>query len=117
TQHFPHIMKQPGEHHPVGMTISAYSLRRLQQMLELVKVGVRIRIVNQLVEEFKRIPYGHFLFVERQVLRLLLKDKLVRLIRVIETIEFTHRIPRRSEERRVGKECRWRWRRQHAKKR
>jgi hypothetical protein len=85
-------MDQTNQYHPVGMAVSPDRFRSLEKMLHLIEVCIGIRIVNQLIEEVKGVPDRHFLFVERQVFRPFFHYKIIRLVSVIQPIEFPHGI-------------------------
>jgi hypothetical protein len=57
-------------------------------MLELGHVGVRITVVDQLVEILGRLPDAHFHAVEAQIFRLLGPDEVAGLELVVQPVEF-----------------------------
>jgi hypothetical protein len=68
-------------------------LSGLKQVLQLRHVGVRIRIVDELIEVLGRLPHAHGHPVQTEIFLPLGLTKLVGLKRVIQSIELPHRRP------------------------
>ena len=83
----PKIVDQPGEHEPIGVAGGADRFGRLQQMLQLRELDVRIGIIDQRVEIIERFEDAHLPAVELQELALLRLHEVVRLMAVILAIE------------------------------
>ena len=66
------------------MSVLADGLRSLQQVVELVEIGIGIRIIHQLIEEIKCRPDRHFLLIKRKVLLLLFPHEIVGMVQTIE---------------------------------
>src|SRR5688500_18353345 len=62
----------------------------LQQMFELRQIGVRVAVVHQVVQIFRRFPDRHLPAVELVEIRLLRADEIIGLISMIQAIEFAH---------------------------
>ena len=68
-------------------------LSRLKQVLQLRHVGVRIRIVDELVEVLGRLPDAHGHPVQTEIFLPLGLTKLIGLKSMIQSIELPHRRP------------------------
>lgn len=53
------IVDQTGELHPLGLAVSSNSLSCLKKVLNLSNRGVRVGLVNEVVEELHCFPDGH----------------------------------------------------------
>src|SRR3982751_5672005 len=76
------------------MAIPSYCFGSLQQVLELVKVRIRIGIINQLIQKIKSLPYRHFFFIELQIIPSLLLYKIIRLVGMIQAVKLFYCIAR-----------------------
>src|SRR3984957_4014308 len=81
-------MHESGGHHPARMTVSPNRLGGLKEMLELREIGVGVAVVDEGVEEFGCFPDALFAALEPEVLALLAQDVSVRLVGVVEAVEF-----------------------------
>src|SRR5207249_1125226 len=50
------VMDESNQHHPAGVTVPADGLRGLQEVLDLGEVSVRIAVIDQSVQVFRRLP-------------------------------------------------------------
>ena len=86
-------MHEAREDHPARLPIAAQVLGRLQQVLQLRHVGVRIGVVDQLVEVLGRLPHAHRHPVQTEVFLPLGLAELVGLVGVVQPVELPHRGP------------------------
>ena len=84
------VVNEAREDHPARLPIAAQVLSRLKQVLQLRHVGVRIRIVDELVEVLGRLPDAHGHPVQTQVLLPFTLPKLVGLVGVVQPVELPH---------------------------
>src|SRR3954467_2653173 len=74
------------------MPIGANRLRRLQQVLQLIELDIRIRIVDERVQKVERLKNAHLPMIEPQELGSLPRNEVERLLAMILPIEFAHRV-------------------------
>src|SRR3954462_11332983 len=74
------------------MPVGANRLRRLQQVLQLIELDIRIRIVDERVQKFERFENAHLPVIERKELGALPLDEVERLLAMILPIEFADRV-------------------------
>jgi hypothetical protein len=89
------VMNKSGQDKPVRVAISPYGFGSLQQVLGLVQVDIRIGIIHQGIEKFHRFPEFHPFFVKRLVLMFHFQHEIIRLIMMVQPVEFPYRIPLR----------------------
>src|SRR4051812_13323951 len=95
-KHLAKIVHEPSQHKPVLVTTGANGLRRLQQMLKLIQLDIRIRVVDERVQKLKRLEDAHLPMVEAQKLPSLARNKVECLLAMILPIEFPHRLASRT---------------------
>src|SRR5205807_4849840 len=71
TQYLAKIVNKAGKDKPAGMTILANCLRGLQQMFNLGQVSVWITVIDQRIQELRRLPDTLFPLVQAKVFLLL----------------------------------------------
>ena len=72
------------------MTIPPDLLRRLQEVIELREIGVRIAVIDKGVQKLERFPDPHVLAVEPQEILPLLLHEGVSLMFVVEPVKLPH---------------------------
>ena len=81
------IVDEAGHDEPARLAGRADRFRRLQRVLDLGEVDIRVAVVHEHVQVVQRLPDGHRPATPGQVLALLSEHEVQRLIRVIERIE------------------------------
>ena len=76
-------MDEAGDDEPARAVGGADRLGRLQRVLDLREVDVRVAVVDQRVQELERLEHGHPSAVQRQIVPLLPEDEVQRLVRVV----------------------------------
>ena len=61
-------------------------------MLQLIQISIGIRVIHERVQKVKSRPNWHFFFVQFEVVGLFFQDKIVGLVRMVQTIELPHRV-------------------------
>jgi len=82
-QHFAKIVEEAGQNKPAGMAILPNCFGRLQQVLDLREVGVRIAFINERVQINRSLLDGAPPSRQRTVLLLFSEDEIDRLLRVV----------------------------------
>ncbi len=83
-------MHEAGQNHPAGLAVLAELLGGLEQVLQLGHVGVRVAVVDQLVQVLGGLPDPHLHPVETQEFALLGLDEFMGLIEVIQPVKLAH---------------------------
>src|SRR5688572_2068038 len=74
------------------MSVPSDRFCSLKQMLQLVKFDIRIGIINKCVKEFHSFPNSELFAIKLKKLSPFFHNEIVRLILMVQSVEFTHRI-------------------------
>src|SRR5579862_4132878 len=87
---FSQIMDKTSENEPSRMAISPQRFCRLEQMVSLRQVQIRIALIDEGIEKIDSFPNAHFFLAQRKVLPFLLQHKIHSLMRVVEAVKLFH---------------------------
>lgn len=86
---FSEVMDQAGEDEPPWMAIVSDLFGGLQEVFQLGEIGIRIAIIDELVEIFHGFPDAHGSPIETEVFAFFLLDEFKSLEAMVEPVEFT----------------------------